>query len=50
MGTETKKRETYVSPQVEAIQLCMAPGESLMGSSPKGNNPEGYDNGDDYGW
>lgn len=48
MNTETKKCETYVSPKVEAIQLCMVPGESIM--SRKGGNPEGYENGDDYDW
>ncbi len=48
MKTETKKCETYVSPKVEAIQLCMVPGESIM--SPKGGNPEGYENGGDYNW
>lgn len=49
MNTETKKSETYVSPQVEAILLCMAPGESLMVTSPNGNI-EGYDEDDDFGW
>ena len=46
--TETKKSETYVSPKVEAIQLCMVPGESVM--SPNNGKPEGYENSDDYHW
>lgn len=49
MNTETKKSETYVSPQVGAILLCMAPGESLMVTSQKGDI-EGYDEGDDFEW